>query len=275
MMTQPIFMTPPIFQPAVFQSAAYPAAFYPGYTQTPIAYQTHYPSYQPPAPPALEINPLQGIRGPLAPEISKALVILAQTQNLPADEYALQQMGVNILFHSGQDALKVIRDKNIRVEFGDMGDSLAHAQWIRDQNLIMINQKYRGDLSKASLYAISEAIYHEAGHSALLGDDRSSLQEEIDCLALNTLAYRTHTATDQAYAQSASKSRLIADGVALYARLFFDPDPSKKALVNRVIEKYGVLPPDSPDHSIPVTPHQVPLADRVMRQLHLKNSPYA
>ncbi|MBY0403140.1 MAG: hypothetical protein K2X66_04520 [Cyanobacteria bacterium] len=212
-----------------------------------------------------------GIRA-FSPEIQKALTLLGQIQNLPGDEQYLQQMGVNIVFRNGQQALEVIRQKNIRVEFGDMGDSLAHAQWILDENLIMINQKYKGDSSKASLYAISEAIYHEAGHAALRGDDRSSLQEEIDCLALNTLAYKYHIYSDPAYAQVASTSRLIKDGVALYAKLFFDPDLDKKALVNRIIEKYGILPPETPDHPIPRIPFQIPLADRVMRQLHRTNT---
>lgn len=207
-----------------------------------------------------------------SPDIAKALTLLSQIQNLPADEAYLSNMGVNILFRNGHEALDLILKKNIRVEFGDMGDSPAHAQWIQDENLIMINQKYKGDNSKASLYAVSEAIYHEAGHAARLGDNQSSLQEEIDCLALNTLAYRYHTYSDPAYAKTASTSRLIADGVALYARLFFDPDMDKKALVNRIIEKYGVLPPQSPDHPIPITHYQVPLADRVMRRLHAINT---
>jgi hypothetical protein len=212
----------------------------------------------------------QTIQATSDPLIAQALHYLGEIRNLPQDEVALSQMGVNILFHCGQDALDLIRQKNIKVAFGDMGDSLAHAQWIKDDNLIMINQKYKNDSSWPNLYAISEAIYHEAGHAGRMGDDRSSIQEEIDCLALNTLAYRYHAATNPQYVLVSGTNRLIADGVALYAKLFFDPDPNKTALVNRVIDKYGFLPTHSPDHTIPLqNPSFGPtLADRVIRTLH-------
>lgn len=165
-----------------------------------------------------------------------------------ADEQAIRAMGINPPFRNGRDALNLIQQKNIRVEFGDMGDSPAHAQWIADQNLIMINRRYQNDASVATRYAISEAIYHEAGHASGNGDDQSSIQEELNCLALNTLAYRYHAAMDNRYAMAVSSSPLIANGVALYSRLFFDPDPAKRALIARVVEKYGDLPLDSPFH---------------------------
>lgn len=209
---------------------------------------------------------------PLAPEIQQALGILALIRNLPGDEAYLRSMGIDIIFNNGQQALDVIRNKGIRVDFGDMGDSKAHAQWIAEQNLIMINQKYRGDFSKANLYAISEAIYHEAGHAARSGDNQASVQEELNCLGLNTLAYRYHSTIDPQFANTANSSRLIQDGVALYSRLFFDADPWKRGLVNRVIEKYGMLPASTPDHPIPVLPYQVPMADRVIRQIHTANT---
>lgn len=227
--------------------------------------------------------------------IGMALFLLGRIQNPPADEAYIRNMGVKPVYRNGQEALQVIRSKNIRVEFGDMGDSPAHAQWVAEQNLIMINQKYRGDTSKATLYAIAEAIYHEAGHAAKLvtdpatgtssnislispnpadvGDDQSSIQEELDCLALNTLAHRYHEAIDPAYAQSNSSSRLIADGVALYSKLFFDPDPAKNALVNRVIEKYGDLDPSSNGHEIPTGSPFTPIANRVLQRIAQSSSP--
>lgn len=218
------------------------------------------------------LKPQQVLGLPFAPEIMMALDLMSQIQNIPQDERYVESMGVNILFHSGKDALDVIQKKGIRIEFGDFGDSKAHAMWVKDQNLILINQQYRGDTSKSTLYAISEAIYHEAGHSHLLGDDQASIQEEIDCLALNVLGYRYHVATDPEFASTANRSRLIQDGVALYGRLFFDPDPYKAALVKRIIDRYGMLPPETPDHRIPVLPYGVALADRVMRQIQINNS---
>jgi hypothetical protein len=120
-----------------------------------------------------------------------------------------------------------------------------------DQNLIMINQRYRGDTSPDTIRAISEAIYHETGH-AKDGDDHSSIQEESDCLALNTMGHRSNEAQDPNYALAVSRSRLMRDGVALYPKLFFDSDPTKQALINRIALKYGDLPLTSPNHPVPI-----------------------
>lgn len=203
--------------------------------------------------------------------INQALQRLLRIQNPPQDEAYIRHMGVNPPFRNGSEALQLILGRHIRVAFGDMGDSPAHAQWVADQNLIMINQRYRGDTAPATIYAIAEAIYHEAGHAAGNGDNESSIQEELDCLSLNTLAHRYHEAIDPAYAQTASTSRLIADGVALYARLFFDPDPAKQALVNRVVQKYGDLPLWSPGHMVPPPVNPRPLAYRVAEQIDANN----
>ncbi|HEY9686378.1 MAG TPA: hypothetical protein V6C52_05325 [Coleofasciculaceae cyanobacterium] len=202
--------------------------------------------------------------------IGQALNLVGQIRNLPLDEAYVRHMGINPPFQGGWQALKVILDKNIRVEFGDMGDSPAHAQWVAADNLIMINQRYRGDTSPPTLKAISEAIYHEAGH-AKDNDDQSSIQEELECLSLNTLAHRYHEANDPSYAQTASSSRLISDGVAIYSKLFFDTDPFKQALVNRVITKYGDLPMWSPGHPVPPPTHPWPMAYRVAQKIDANN----
>lgn len=183
--------------------------------------------------------------------LQQALTLLGQVRHLPGDDEYLKRMGVYPVFQNGQQALQLIQQKGIRVEFGDMGDSPAHAQWIAEQNRIMINQRYRGDSSPATLYAISEALYHEAGHAAGNGDDQSSIQEELNCLALNTLAHRFHRVINPYYGQSVAHSPLLSDGVALYAQLFFDPDPQKRALIRRVVQKYGDLPLESPGHPVP------------------------
>jgi hypothetical protein len=183
--------------------------------------------------------------------LGQALALLGQVRHLPGDDDYLKRLGVCPVFQNGQQALQTIRQKGVRVEFGDMGDSPAHAQWIAEQNRIMINQRYRGDSSLATLYAISEALYHEAGHAAGNGDDQSSIQEELNCLALNTLAHRFHRAINPYYGQMLAHSPLLSDGVALYARLFFDPDSQKQALVRRVVQKYGDLPIESSGHPVP------------------------
>lgn len=247
-------------------------------------YPTPVPVYRPqqamyPAQPA-QLNPLSAFttsalvqQTPLDKAIIRqAIGLLGQIRHLPQDEPYVRQLGVNPVFQNGQQALQVIQNKGIRVEFGDMGDSPAHAQWMADQNLIMINQRYKGDTNPATLFAISEAIYHEAGHAAGNGDDNSSVQEELNCLALNTLAHRYHTAIDPNYAQTVSSNRLLADGVALYPKLFFDADPQKQALVNRIVNKYGDLALTSPGHEVPTISTQPwPLAQRVKTQFNQQN----
>lgn len=207
--------------------------------------------------------------------IRHALGLMGQIRNLPQDERYIRYLGVYPGFQNGQQALRVIQDKAIQVEFGDMGNSPAHAQWISEQNKIVINQRYKGDTRLDTLYAISEAIYHEAGHAAGNGDGNSSVQEELNCLALNTLAYRYHVATHPSYSQSATNNPLLSNGVALYPKLFFAPDPQKQALINRVVEKYGDLPLESPGHTTPPASQfmPIPLAYRVKQQFLQQQNP--
>lgn len=200
-------------------------------------------------------------------EIYAALNVLAQTENLPQDEAYLAGLGINIIFRNGREALDLIRQKGISVEFGDLGDDSAHAVWQNDQNRMLVNQKYRGNMSPAILYGIAASIYHEAGHAARRGDGESSIQEEIDCLALNTMAYRSHVSKDPAYASmsaSGPHAALLENGVALYPKLFFDPDPYKRRLINRIIQKYGDLPPETPDHPSPVLTYGKTILERVL-----------
>lgn len=227
----------------------------PAYNRSQAGYPIYYSSY----------NPISTTNTDKAREkqtLDAALLRLGQIQNRPEDVAVLKKLGITPLFNSGQDALKVIRDKGIEVGFGDMGDSPAHAEWRSDQNRIIINQRYKNDNSPETLYAISEAIYHEAGHASGNGDGVSSVQEEINCLALNALGYRYHAAHDPSYTASASKSPLISNGVALYSRLFFDdPDPTRQALVRRIADKYGDLPLESPGH--PIRTDGINIANRV------------
>ncbi len=212
------------------------------------------------------VHPVANHTSAFTPEIQAALDVLGRIQHLPADEAYMREMGIDVIFRHGSEALNLIQNKSIRVEFGDMGDSPAHAQWIQEQNMIMINQKYRGNFAPAVINAIAEAIYHEAGHAARHGDNQASIQEELNCLALNTLAHRYHRTTSPADYLGNSNSNLINDGVALYSKLFFDPDPYKKALINRVIQKYGQLPLETPDHQTPMLNNNIALGYRVLRQ---------
>ena len=206
--------------------------------------------------------------------IAAALFRLNSIVNPAQDEACLWSMGVYPPFHSGREALYLIQRQGIKVEFGDMGDTTSHAEWESDKRRIIVNARYRGDTSPATLYAISEAIYHEAGHAWGNGDGKSSIQE-LNCLGLNALGYRSHVARDPSYAALASTSPLIANGVALYSYLFFgDPDPGREALVKRVAEKYGTLPLFSPGHPAPFYPGAlaVRVAERVQREKMMKTA---
>ncbi len=269
MAINPFMYTTPLSPVRAMGSSPYQGANY-QYQSYPSQYQL--PQYQSPSmAQAQAIQNLSKSNG-MPETIKRALMLVGEIHHLPGDEIHMRQLGVDLIFQNGAEALNLILQKQPRVEFGDMGESKAHAQWIKAENLIMINQKYKGDASRDTLYAISEAIYHEAGHVARLGDDQASIQEETNCLALNTLAHRFHSAMDPSYGQNNSDSRLITDGVALYPKLFFDPDPRKQGLVNRIIEKYGMLPPESPDHKIPRTPYGTSLVDGILRQIHHTNT---
>jgi len=181
------------------------------------------------------------------PVINQAISALKEVKFLPGDMEYMKKLGVNSIFDSGEDAAKLIKDRGIKVEFGPVDGPKVHAQWEENGNKIIINEKYKNTTDKAVILAISEAMIHEAGH-AKDNDDLSSKQEEFDCLALNTLANRYHQQTYPEVFANAGNSAILNDGVGLYTKLFFDPDPDKKALKARIMEKYGTLDQESPNH---------------------------
>ncbi|MGD9581202.1 MAG: hypothetical protein AB7V50_07505 [Vampirovibrionia bacterium] len=194
------------------------------------------------------------------PELKLALNKLAEITHDPADIAHIQSIGIIPPFNSGKEALDYIVNNHIKVEFADMGDSLAHAQWVNDENKMIINKNYQGKMTQPMALAIADALYHEAGH-AKDKDGVASVQEELDCLSLNVLGYRYQQKKYPEIMNSSDQSRLLSDGVALYPKLFFDQDPRKEALINRVKEKYGFLPVSSPNHDAA----KIPLA-QVIKQ---------
>lgn len=200
-----------------------------------------------------QVAPVDPVPWVQDPELKLALTKLSEITHNPADVAHLNSIGVNPPYTNGLDALNFIRDNQIKVEFTNMGDSLAHAQWINDENKIGINQKYKGKMTLPMALAIADAIYHEAGH-AKDQDGIASIQEELNCLSLNVLGYRYQQKHYPEIMNAGGQSRLISDGVALYPKLFFDTDPQKKALIKRVTEKYGFLPVNTPNHPSTGTP---------------------
>ncbi|EKE03282.1 MAG: hypothetical protein ACD_20C00225G0026 [uncultured bacterium] len=186
------------------------------------------------------------------PIIQTAINALREVRYLPGDTEYMKNLGVNILYNNGEEAIQTILNRGLRVEFGPVSNPKVHAQLDNDNNLVIINEKYRGNTNPAVTLAISEAIFHELGH-AKDNDGISSIQEEINCLALNTLANRYHQQIYPQVFNSPGNAEILDNGVSLYTRLFFDPNPKKEALVNRIIEKYGNLPMESPNHNIPLS----------------------
>ncbi|OGI22718.1 MAG: hypothetical protein A2287_02845 [Candidatus Melainabacteria bacterium RIFOXYA12_FULL_32_12] len=185
------------------------------------------------------------------PAIKESINKLREVRYLPGDVEHMKKLGVNILYNSGEEAMQTILKRGLRIEFGPVSSPKAHAQLNNDNNMVIINEKYRGTKDPAVILAISEAIFHELGH-AKDNDGLSSIQEEINCLALNTLANRYHQYVYPQIFSSTNNADILNNGVSLYTRLFFDPDPKKEALANRIAEKYGDLPLESPNHSVPL-----------------------
>ena len=178
--------------------------------------------------------------------IITALAELKDLKFSPDDIKYLKNMGINIPYKSGADAVKKIEKQNIRIMFDKPTEKSIHAQYDFGKNIIIINEKYKNTKDFAVILAIGEAILHEAGH-ANDNDGDSSVQEELDFLGMNAVAHRAFL---KKYGNIFSDARepIIRDGVSLYEELFFDPDPDKRRLIERIKEKYGDLPSGDRKH---------------------------
>lgn len=172
--------------------------------------------------------------------IAKALTELKTLEFDSDDIKYLKNLGVNLPYQSGAEAINFIEKQNIRILFDSPTAQNIHAQYDFGKNTVIINERYKNTQDFATILAISEAILHEAGH-AKDNDGDSSIQEEIDFLGMNAIAHRAFL---KKYGNifSDSNEPIIKDGVSLYAKLFFEPDPEKQKLIQRITEKYGDLP---------------------------------
>lgn len=158
----------------------------------------------------------------------------------------LNSLGLKIPFLSGAHATDFIKKSNIRISFEDLGSESVHAQYNYKENKILLNKKYRNSSDMASVLAIAEAILHESAH-AIDEDDISSVQEELNNLGVGVLAHRYF---EKKYPKvfDNSCSKIVNDGVNVYSKVFFDVDIQKKALIERVKQKYGILPAGDSKH---------------------------
>ncbi len=176
--------------------------------------------------------------------LDAALNALQEINFEKTDVQKVKKYGVKLIFKNGEEALKYLRENNIEVVFDKVDKDDIHAQWVNSQNKIVINEKYRNTRSMDEIYAISAALFHEISH-AKDKDSLSSIQEEIDCLGMNALAFNVFL---KKYPKifNENSSPILKDGVELYTKLFLGDD--KQALKKRIKLKYGDLNLESPNH---------------------------
>ena len=162
-----------------------------------------------------------------------------------SDVKKVKRYGVVPSFRDGAEAVDYARKQGISVVFGPILFYDVHAQWINKTKTVVINDRYQDTRDAADIYAISAALLHELSH-AKDGDGESSIQEEINCLGMNALAFSAFRRKNPRVFDGA-QSPIIKDGVELYSNLFMGDD--ENALINRIRLKYGDLPLESPGHA--------------------------
>lgn len=180
--------------------------------------------------------------------ITHAIDELSKVQFSPNDILYMKNLGVNLPFKSGQEAVNYLNSKNITISYAEFSNPEVHACLDTTQKVpvALINSNYKDMAAFSDILAISEALIHELGH-AKDEDSENSIQEELDCLALNVLAHEYHKKTHPDVFKDKNEP-LFSEGVSLYPKLFFDFDPNKNALKKRVAEKYGFLNDSSKNH---------------------------
>ncbi len=172
------------------------------------------------------------------PVIAAALEEMKQIKFANDDVRYVKKMGARPPFKNGRQAYDFIKDNDIKVKFAKLPSDDIHAQWDVANKTIKINEQYRGTKSKAIVLAIAESTLHEAGHAKDL-DGTSSIQEEINCLSLNSMAHRTLNAKDPGIFET-NDAKILKNGVNLYSDIYFNKDLS--GLMDKVKRSYGHLP---------------------------------
>ena len=156
----------------------------------------------------------------------------------------VKKLGAKPPFKNGHQAYDFIKNNGIQVKFMQLPSDDIHAQWDVNNKTIKINERYRDTKSKAVILAIAESTLHEAGHAKDLDGD-SSIQEEINCLSLNSMAHRTLNAKDPGIFET-NDANILKNGVNLYSSMYFDKDLS--GLIEKVRKSYGNLPAGDSKH---------------------------
>ncbi len=178
--------------------------------------------------------------------ILKALVELSKVEFESDDIAYINSLGAKLSFKSGKEVINYLSANGTKIKFDKTAVKGVFAQYNNKDNVIILSNKYSGSQDPAVIFAIAEAILHESGHTKDK-DSYNSVQEEIDNLALNVLAHK-YFLKNYPDAFKSSTSPIVKDGVNIYADMFYSEDPEKKALVERLKQKYGHLPPGDVVH---------------------------
>jgi len=189
--------------------------------------------------------PNQDIFEQTSTPISQALKVLETIVFNSEDIKSIENLISTIPFKNGQEAIDYANKEKIKIIFDKVSSPEIHAQWQNWRNTIVINERYQNTKDSAEICAISAAILHELSH-AKDKDSISSIQEEIDCLAMNAIAFKI-LQKQKPELSNKNNSPILSDGVTLYSKLFFDKDKSK--LADRIKLKYGSLDIESPNHT--------------------------
>ncbi len=171
------------------------------------------------------------------PVINAAMEELKKIKFNNDDVKYVKKLGAKPPFKNGHQAYDFIRNNDIQVKFMKLPSEDIHAQWDVQNKTIKINEKYKDTKSKAVVLAISESILHEAGHAKDLDGD-SSIQEEVNCLSLNSMAHRSLNAKDPGIFETSDAS-ILQNGVNLYSSMYFNKDLTD--LITKVRKSYGHL----------------------------------
>lgn len=179
-----------------------------------------------------------------SPVITSALEELKKIKFENSDLKYVKKLGARPPFKNGRQAYDFIKDNGIQVKFMKLPSDDIHAQWDVTNKTIRINEKYKDTKSKAVILAIAESALHEAGHAKDL-DGNSSIQEEINCLSLNSMAHRNLNAKDPGIFET-SDANIVKNGVNMYSAIYFNKDLT--GLMEKVRKSYGHLPAGDSKH---------------------------
>ncbi len=171
------------------------------------------------------------------PVISAAMDELKQIKFNSDDVKYVKKLGAKPPFRNGHQAYDFINNNGIQVKFAKLPSEDIHAQWDVQNKTIKINEKYKDTKSKAVVLAIAESILHEAGHAKDLDGD-SSIQEEVNCLSLNSMAHRSLNEKDPGIFETCD-ANILQNGVNLYSSMYFNKDLTD--LITKVRKSYGHL----------------------------------